>query len=965
MSFDISVLELLWTLTAGTTVVLQPDAAATPGKVADLSLFYFGTSVADDPYRLVLEGAKFADRNGFEAVWTPERHFHEFGGPFPNPAVVGAAIAAVTSRIGIRAGSVVAPLQNPLRVAEEWSVVDNLSGGRVGVSFASGWQANDFVLAPENYADRKNVMMSAMDEIRTLWRGGSVSRMNGEGEEIDVRVHPAPVQPELPVWLTAAGSPATFEAAGESGSNLLTHLLGQDLDQLAERVSLYRKARARAGHDGPGRVSLMVHAFVGPDADVVRSVVRDPFRRYLATSANLMRNLVTASDDEVEALLDRAFERHYHSSGLFGTPEQCAEKLAAIADAGVDEVACLIDFGVPEDEVLASLEHLAEARSLHAQRAADTSVPGLIGAHGVTHLQCTPSQAEMILLEPGGREALSSLSSLLVGGEALSPPLAEELTELVPVRNMYGPTETTIWSTTGDTCAIGRPIANTSLYVLDAHHEPVPVGVPGELHIGGAGVTRGYLGRAELTAERFLPNSFGDGRIYRTGDLVRYRRDGVLEFLGRTDDQVKLRGYRIELGEIESVLREHPHVTGAAVVLRDERLVAYVTGNASDVREFLAERLPEYMVPSHVVPLPSLPYTPNGKLDRRALPTPGGSMSDSVAPRDFRELRMAALWEEVLDVRPIGVHDDFFRTGGHSLLAVRLLAAVEREFGERLPLSSLFQAPTVAGLVRLLDTFDHPRVVVPLRTSGSVPLFLLPGAGGSLVSLYDLVTRLPQAFTVYGLQPVTTGSSVVEDLASAYLDEIRSVQPHGPYRLVGHSFGGGVAFEIATRLRAVGEEVALLGMADTFSPGRTPVPEPASHAEWIESVAVLFHRLYGRDPGVRAADVAGLDDAAQEEHLRSRMRALDLLPPEMDAERFTGFLRTLWADQRSTYTPAEPFEGRIVYFGAHDAGDTAEQWRGWAEFSREPIEVVTVPGDHFTMLAAPHVEVLATEIAAR
>jgi thioesterase domain-containing protein len=250
-------------------------------------------------------------------------------------------------------------------------------------------------------------------------------------------------------------------------------------------------------------------------------------------------------------------------------------------------------------------------------------------------------------------------------------------------------------------------------------------------------------------------------------------------------------------------------------------------------------------------------------------------------------------------------------------------------------------------------------VVVPLRPSGSSPLFLLPGAGGSLVSLYELVSRL--SFTVYGLQAVDSASSV-ESLASVYLEEIRAVQPAGPYRLVGHSFGGNVAYEIAVRLRAAGEQVALLGLADTYVPGRALSAEPGSHAEWIESVAELFHRLHGRDPGVRAADLAGLDDAAQEEHLRSRMRALDLLPPEMDADRFHGFLRTLWADQRSTYVPAEPFDGRITYFAASRSED---QWRGWAEFSGEPIDVVQVPGDHFTMLTTPHVDVLASEISAR
>ncbi|MFL6127957.1 MAG: MupA/Atu3671 family FMN-dependent luciferase-like monooxygenase [Mycobacteriales bacterium] len=1025
-SFDISVLELVWTLTRGLTVVLQPAPGAggpRGGRTAELSLFYFSSaagtegSSAPGAYRLLLAGARFADRSGFSAVWTPERHFHAFGGLFPNPSLTAAAVAAVTERVGVRAGSVVLPLHDPVRVAEEWAVVDNLSGGRVGISFASGWQADDFVLAPDRYDDRKQVLLDGIETVRALWRGGTVERPNGRGRPTAVRTLPRPVQPELPVWVTAAGSPATFRAAGSSGANLLTHLLGQDLDQLAEKIGLYRTARAAAGHPGPGTVTLMLHTFVGDDPDAVRATVRGPFRGYLASSLDLIGNLARTlglGDDvsrldpaDLDALLEHAVDRYYGTAGLFGTPEQCAAMLDRVVATGVDEVACLIDFGVPEDLVLGSLPLLARARDLHASGAVrapaeeDVPVPELIARHGVTALQCTPSQAAMILLQPGGEQALARLRLLLVGGEELPPALAGRLCAVVPgqVRNMYGPTETTIWSTShrvdpGGEPLLGRPIANTTVYVLDRHGEPVPVGVPGELHIGGAGVARGYLGRPELTAERFGPDPFGrrpGARTYRTGDLVRWRPGGELEFLGRTDHQVKVRGHRVELGEVEVTLAAHEQVAQAAASTvgagAERRLAAYAvpvpgaTPDPGQLRRFLAARLPAYMVPAHLQLLDRLPYTPNGKVDRRALPRPeGGTGAAAVEPRDTLEMQLAALWAEVLEVRRVGVHDDFFDLGGHSVLAVTLLARVERRFGRRLPLASLFGAPTVAEMARLLrqDSATTRSVVVPLRPDGDVPLVILPGAGGNLVYLHQLVAHLPAGISVHGLQPVFAEGTparletLVEDMAEQYLPALRELQPAGPYHLVGHSFGGYVAFELAQRLRAAGAEVGLLGILDTAAPlpGRPPLGPDWDSAVWIETVGRMFERLFGRPIGLRAADLAGLDERGQVAALRTRLGELDLLPPEVDQTQFEGFVRTYRADQQSVYVPAERYDGPLVFFRAERlhpdsqpapelAWTLADPARAWGRFCARPVQVHEIPGDHLSALTRPHVATLA------
>ncbi len=620
ISFDISVLELFWTLTRGFQVVVQREhegaqlSVEPQGEVADkeieFSLFYFASDdreSAEDKYKLLIEGAKFADRHGFSAVWTPERHFHAFGGLYPNPSVTSAAIAAVTERIQIRAGSVVLPLHHPIRVAEEWAVVDNLSQGRVGISFASGWHADDFVLAPENFTDRKEVMLRGIETVRQLWRGESVSFRGSAGNEVEVKILPRPVQRELPIWITAAGNPETFRIAGEIGANLLTHLLGQNVEELAEKIAIYRQAWQEHGHaPGAGHVTLMLHTFVGTDIDVVRKAVREPFCNYLRSSIGLLKNLARSlgqdmdsedfTEEEMEALLSHAFERYFETSGLFGTPSTCLQMIDRLKTIGVDEVACLIDFGVDFDAVMSSLPQLDLVRQ-HSNKkrnagGQDYSLPAQISRHSVSHLQCTPSMARMLTLNSEALSSLRSLEKLMVGGEVLCMSLAEQLREVVSgeIHNMYGPTETTIWSTThfvgeiGSTIPIGRPIANTEIYILDQHLQTVPIGVPGELFIGGAGIVQGYLNRPELTAEKFISNSFSKkpgARLYKTGDLVRYRSDGTIEFLGRLDHQVKIRGYRIELGEIETAIAQHPAVQETVVmawedVPDDKRLVAYV-----------------------------------------------------------------------------------------------------------------------------------------------------------------------------------------------------------------------------------------------------------------------------------------------------------------------------------------------------------------------------------------------------
>nr|WP_070960548.1 MupA/Atu3671 family FMN-dependent luciferase-like monooxygenase [Hyphomonas sp. Mor2] len=628
VSFDISVLEIFWTLARGFEVIIQGEtdqsslADAARIEVSDtpmdFGLFYFSSSQGDarpgETYKVLLEGAKFADANGFQSVWTPERHFHEFGGIFPNPAVTTAALATITENVALRAGSVVLPMHNPIRVAEDWSMIDQLSNGRVGLSFASGWHANDFALMPENYERRREIMVESIDTVFKLWAGEEVEVANGEGERIKVSTFPRPIQERPPIWIASAGNIETFKAAGRLGANILTNMLGQDLDDLRTKLAAYREARADAGFDGPGQVSLMLHTYVCENTEQAREIAREPFCNYLQSSFDLVKvapwmfpafkrpsldgaeaQLDTSqfTDDDIAALMDHAFDRYFETAGLFGAPEHAlgmVEKLKAI---GVNEIACLVDFGIESDLVLDSLPHLNRLRELaHSGRAsADENAFVTVGetfkTHEITHLQCTPSMARMLIDDPDILARFGSLKHLMLGGEALPSDLADQLHEVLTGQftNMYGPTETTIWSTTapvikGEPITIGRPIANTTIRLLDAGGNMVGLGESGELCIGGDGVVPGYLGRDDLTAERFVDDPYAPGeRLYRTGDLARYKASGELEYLGRMDQQVKLNGYRIELGEIETQLSRHPDIWQSVVAAHTEngvsQLVAY------------------------------------------------------------------------------------------------------------------------------------------------------------------------------------------------------------------------------------------------------------------------------------------------------------------------------------------------------------------------------------------------------
>jgi len=580
------------------------------------------------------------------------------------------------------------------------------------------------------------------------------------------------------------------------------------------------------------------------------------------------------------------------------------------------------------------------------------------------------------------RSMPQSVRLVIVGGEKASSAAYKSWLQCGGDRvrwiNTYGPTEASVIATSyepdrsipiPDNLPIGRPIANTEIYILNEDLQPVPVGEPGELHIGGPGVARGYLNRPDLTASKFIVNPFKNdrnARLYKTGDSARFLPDGQIEFIGRTDFQVKIRGYRIELGEIEAILEKCPGVRECVVIAREDDgskyLVGYVVAaveaspSSSALKDFLAEQLPEYMVPADFVFLKSLPLTPNGKVDRRALPAPSLTQPQArevAAPRDAVESQMVKIWQQVLGKRPIGVKDNFFELGGHSLLAVRLMGRVEKAFGQQLPLTALVQAPTIeqfATLVRRDASSELWSSLIPLQADGTEPpLFFVHGLGGTVLRFHELAQRMRPDQPFYGIQARGLNGkdacfTRVDEMANYYLAQLRGVQPEGPYFLGGYSFGGWVALEMGRRLIEAGQLVGLLALVDTY-PGA-----PKSTSSLVgtfltlsaeQKVAYLKKRVTRYRKGIK--------------------RRVDMLRMPRPLKN----VREACAVAEQNYSP-RAYPGKIVLFRASEKAlrGLDDPQGGWSQYVTAGLEIREIDADHGNILNEPQVQHLAAALRA-
>ncbi len=601
---------------------------------------------------------------------------------------------------------------------------------------------------------------------------------------------------------------------------------------------------------------------------------------------------------------------------------------------------------------------------------------------------------------------------LVFGGESLNWGMVNAVRELggdCAILNHYGPTETTIGVLVneleeqaggrepGEKVPLGRPLANTEVYILDRSEQLVPVGVVGELYIGGEGLAQGYLNRADMTAEMFLAHPLsrqGGRRLYRTGDRVRYLPDGMIEYVGRNDQQIKLRGNRIELGEIETVVEQHRQVQRCVVVVQTDalggqRLVGYVVGkdvmpSSQELRSYLQGRLPEFMIPSQFVSVQQLPLTPNGKIDRQALPRVDYSdvQPQHIYPRDALEAQLLSIWREVLGVEQLDITHNFFELGGHSILAVRLMSRIEALVGRELALSMLFQYPTIAEMAVVLrrDASDEKGpVLIPIQPLGSkLPFFCLPPLGGTFFRYYSLAHHLGTDYPFYGLQiPDLDGQGStydnLKDLANFYIRAIRARQPQGPYLLGGWSLGGSIAFEMAQQLCQQGHKVALLAIMDSGLenlPGVIP-----AHVEPLDRGDLALARMLLQEHyPTTLVDKEGqqLEPEEQFKLLIEEMKRSGILTPDIGIEQARRVIRVtainLHASQ--TYIP-QIYSGNVVLFRAKEGVKEAEAGqseiprkytlsRGWDTLTTGEIKIHVVPGNHSTILDDPQVQTLAS-----
>lgn len=706
-----------------------------------------------------------------------------------------------------------------------------------------------------------------------------------------------------------------------------------------------------------------------------------------------------------------------HTSGSTGTPKGIAVPHRAIVrlvarpnfmTMSADEVVLQfapLSFDASTWEIWQPLLHGARLEIMPAGAASLAELATTLREGGVTAAWFTSGLFHQMIDHQ--LAAFGGLRQVLAGGDALSVAHVRKLAAAYPalrIVNGYGPTENTVFTCCHTVSAaatlitsvpIGRPLTGTSVYLVDRHGEPVPVGVPGELVTGGIGLARGYFRQADATAERFRPDRFSaspGARLYYTGDLARWLPDGTIEFLGRMDQQVKLRGFRLELGEIESALRRHPGVRDAVAQVHrtggDKQLAAYFTTDAdappsaAELREFLAGRLPDFMVPAAFMRLAALPLGRNGKVNRRALPEPDEMLHGRVGglgPRTALEARLARIWQEVLGVPSIGMRDQFFELGGHSLLATRLLAEVETRLGERVSLNTLFEHGTIEAMAHAIESgrgaMSSPLVV--LKPEGArAPFFCVHPGGGSVLSYFDLAAQFPEDRPFHGLQaPGLDGSSPplrsVEAMASAYLAAIREQFPRGPYHLGGHSFGASVAFEMARQLEAEGAgQVGALVLLDHVAPdrARAQIDHEPTDVEALEFMAHQIGAHFGVEFALPAEEMAGRSESGRLEFFLEQARAAGIAPPGADVAAIAGLVGVYQANLHALlhYRPGELRGGLTLVRTIGFAAETVDQpAAGWEKIVRGPVVVLDAGGDHNSMLRPPHVAGLALQITAQ
>jgi amino acid adenylation domain-containing protein len=606
-----------------------------------------------------------------------------------------------------------------------------------------------------------------------------------------------------------------------------------------------------------------------------------------------------------------------------------------------------------------------------------------------TIMQATPATWQLLL---AARWEKSPNLKVLCGGEALTPKLAHQLLERVSsLWNMYGPTEATVWATIYEVntreidpqkpaISIGKPIGNTQIYILNEYLQPTPIGVPGELYIGGICLARGYLHRPDLTEERFIKNPFSNdpnSRLYKTGDLTRYLPSGKIEYISRIDNQVKIRGFRIELGEIEVLLAQHQEIKQLAVIVRedlpgDKRLVAYIVPHqgknptTNELREFLGQNLPKYMIPSAFVSLESLPLTPNGKIDRRTLLTYELERSPVnntyMGPQNETEEIIVNIWQQVLNIEKIGINDNFFELGGNSLLAVYMWSQIEKKLDKKMSLNALFQAPTIAGIAKIFRTEKKVvgwKPLQPIQTNGNKrPFFAVINVGFLDLAKFLEPDQPFYRLVIPWLEGIEQPATAIQDIASRFISEMRTIQPQGPYLLGGHSFGTSLVYEMAQQLIAKGEKVDLLALIDPSllihrDPFQYKVNRLVHYSQklwqlnWSEKIYYIQEKI-----NKLQENISSKSKIIRDKKVKKSKEKADIIRSSYVLKHYSGKVTLFLADITITFDVGDYNKLLQAY----------NQGLGWGGLAKGGLDIHVIDGDHITLMTEPHVKMLAEKL---
>lgn len=977
-------------------------------------LMFFATgesTLIEDKYSLVIESAKFADKHGFSSVWLPERHFASLGCLYPNPAVLHAALARETEQIRLQAGSVVLPLHNPLRIAEDWAIVDNLSKGRVGISFAPGWNPDDFAFFPEKYSKRHQEMYSGIETVKKLWLGESIQVTNGVGKQIEVKVYPTPIQKNLPVWITAASNPQTFIKAGETGANLLTHMLDQSIEELAKNFALYRQALAKNGHSPEaGQITLMLHTFVGENLNLVREQARKPFCEYLKSNGNLLNQLAqsrgrqldvtTLSQNEVDEFVNFLYERFYSTRALIGTPETCIELVIKLYKIGVNEITCFLDFGLDNSLIIKNLQNLnllkehyknefllresIEINELYQNKyypgntlntQDNGSISSIIGIDtSEQNLEYLKKIKDCSFEEIAGVNLYQTLSEF--GAEHGS---TFQCVKRVYLRNEEALGEIQLfeeWSSQTNSDKF-RPvllhncflilgtIASKEIFARSRQSFILPIGMQGlEVYKSMSNKLWSYaIRKVNSNSENFI-----EGDVYvlnESGDLV-----------------AKSWGVKFQI--VDLTLSENSEITNFSQPNSYEGVA-----QSSIDREDINKKSP---VKNVVVAAPS---------EERW----------TILENYFCEQISKVIG---LPINKVNTQQQLLNLGLDSLMAIELRNRIEYDLGIVVSVVKFLENPSIAQLVEYvllslnlasdfsesvleINHYDYTATslqswspLVAIQTDGNqTPFFCIHPISGNILCYTELARHLGSEQPFYGLQsPLIKGSEKplarIEDMATYYINALQTVQPKGPYMIGGWSLGGIIAYEMAQQLSSQGHEIALLSLIDSYASallnqivldktktGNGSHNTLAFAAPEINDITLINYFInnlfvyYNKDFLLSIHEQANFEVNEQlnkvlEQAKANNVLSLDVKPQQIH-QMFHVFKINFLA--RYHYVP-QPYLGRMTLFCAQEQflEGMEDSTLGWSELILGGVETYKIPGDHYSIIREPHVQILAKHL---